>query len=102
MNLEQIYQLARDRTANSETITVGGTQQLGEKFQLTADVTFAHVEDTVASGGVEATPEIGTDYFFSTQLVATNLWMKSHTGVLGVRYYDTDLSETLSFMNWIL
>jgi hypothetical protein len=98
LNFEQIYQLAKDRTANSETVTVGGTQQLNEKFQLTADITFAHVDDTVASGGVAATPEIGTDYFFSAQLVGNNLLMKSDTGVFGVRYYDADTSSTLSFI----
>ena len=98
LNLEQIYQLAKDRTANSETVTVGGTQQVGEKFQVTADITFSHVDDTVASGGVEATPEIGTDYFFSGQLVGNNLLMKSDTGVFGVRYSDTDLSSTTSFI----
>lgn len=98
LNQEQIYQLARDRTANSETITIGGTQQLSNKYQLTADITFAHIDDTIASGGVEATPEIGADYYFSTQLVANNLLMKSDTCVLGLRYYDTDLSETISFI----
>ena len=98
LNHEQIYQLARDRTANSETVTVGGSQSLSEKFQVTADVTFAHVDATVASGGVLATPDTGTDYFFSTQLVANNFWMKSGTGVLGVRYYDTDLSSTISLI----
>ena len=98
LNVEQIYQLAKDRTANSETLSFGGTQKLGEKFQITADITFTHVEDTITSGGVAATPEIGTDYFFSAQFVGNNLLMKSDTGVLGVRYYETDLSNTLSFI----
>jgi len=98
LNHEQIYQLARDRTANSETVTVGGSQPVSEKFQVTADITFAHVDATVASGGVLATPDTGTDYFFSTQLVGNNLWMKYDTWVLGLRYYDTDLSSTVSLI----
>jgi hypothetical protein len=65
---------------------------------VTADITFAHVDATVASGGVPATPDTGTDYYFSTQLVGNNLWMKYDTGVLGVRYYDTELSDTISFI----
>ena len=98
LNPEQIYQLARDRTANSETVTVGGSQPVSEKFQVTADITFAYVDATVASGGVLATPDTGTDYFFSTQLVGNNLWMKYDTWVLGLRYYDTDLSSTVSLI----
>jgi tetratricopeptide (TPR) repeat protein len=98
LNIEQIYQLARDRTANSETVTVGGSQPVSEKFQVTADITFTHVDATVASGGVLATPDTGTDYYFSTQLVGNNLWMKYDTGVLGIRYYDTELSDTISFI----
>jgi len=98
LNIEQIYQLARDLTANSETVTVGGSQPVSEKFQVTADITFAHVDATVASGGVPATPDTGTDYYFSTQLVGNNLWMKYDTGVLGIRYYDTELSDTISFI----
>lgn len=98
LNLEQIYQLAKDRTANSETLTVGGAQQVNENFQVAADITFAHTDDTVASGGVAATPEIGTDLFFSTQLVGNNLLMKSDAWIFGVRYYDTDLSSTTSFI----
>ena len=98
LNLEQIYQLARDRTANSETVTVGGSQPVSKKFQVTADITFAHIDATVASGGVSATPDTGTDYFFSTQLVGNNLWMKYDTGVLGLRYFDTDSSSTISLI----
>lgn len=98
LNIEQIYQLARDRTANSETLTIGGSQPLSEKFQIIADITFAHEDDTVASGGVAATSDTGTDYFFSTQLVANNLIMKADTNIFGVRYYDTYLSDVTSFI----
>jgi tetratricopeptide (TPR) repeat protein len=98
LNIEQIYQLARDRTANSETVTVGGTQQLNEKFQVISDITFTHIEDTVASGGVAATVDTGTDYFFTAQLVGNNLLMKYDTTVLGLRYYDTNLTNITSFI----
>ncbi len=98
LNREQIIQLARDRTANSETVTIGGSQQLSKKFQLTADITLSHVGDTVASGGVAATPDTGTNYFLSTQLIANSLLMKSDTNIFGVRYYDIDSSDTISFI----
>lgn len=98
LNIEQIYQLARDRTANSQTLTVGGSQPVSEKFQATADITFSRVGDTVASGDVPATPGTGTDYFISTQLVGNNLLVKRDTGVLGIRYYNTRPSNTISLI----
>lgn len=98
LTIEQIYQLARDRTANSATITVGGSQPISEKFQANADITFSKVEGTEASGGVPATPSTGTDYFISAQIVGNNLILKRDTGVLGLRYLDTRLSNTWSLI----
>lgn len=98
LNIEQIYQLARDRTANSETVSVGGSMPVNKTFQLTGDLTFVHVGDTVASGGVDATPDTGTDFFFNTQLVGNSLLMKNDTNVFGIRFYDTEPSSITSFI----
>jgi tetratricopeptide (TPR) repeat protein len=98
LNIEQIYQLARDRTASSETFTVGGSQPLSEDFQLTADITFAHVSETVSSGGAPATPDTGTEYYINAQLVGNSIFRKYDTNILGVRYYQTDPSDTISFI----
>ena len=92
LNIEQIYQLARDQTANSETVTVGGSQPVSQSFQVTADITLTHAGDTVAS------PDTGTDYFLSTQLVGNNLLVKHDTSILRVRYYNTNPSSTISFI----
>ena len=98
LNVEQIYQLARDRTANSQTVTVGGTQQLDDTFQISTDITLSRVDSTIESGGVPATPGTGTDYFLSAQLVGNNLWMERDTGVLGLRYMNTEPSDTISLI----
>ena len=98
LNIEQIYQLARDRTANSQTTAVGGSLPLNKLFQLSADITFFHIGETEASGGVPATPDTGTDYYLTTQLIGSSLLMKNDTNVFGVRYYKTDPSDTISFI----
>ena len=98
LNIEQIYQLAQDRTADSQTVTLGGSQPLDERFTASADITFTRTDATVASGGVDATPETGTNYFFSTQLVGNNIFMARDTNVLGLRYYDTRLTSTISLI----
>jgi len=98
LSIEQIHQLALDRTADSSTITVGGSQPISEKFQANADITFSKVDGTEASGGVPATPSTGTDYFISAQIVGNNLILKRDTGVLGIRYLDTEQSDTWAFI----
>ena len=98
LSIEQIHQLARDRTADSATITFGGSQPISEKFQANADITFSRVDGTEASGGVPATPSTGTDYFLSAQIVGNNLILRRDTGVIGLRYLDTSLSDTWSII----
>jgi len=98
LNIEQIYQLAQDRTANNQTITAGASQRINVKFQATADITFSKTDATVASGGVAAIPETGTEYFIGTQLVGNNLLAEQDTGVLGLRYSSTKPSNTISLI----
>lgn len=104
LNVEQIYQLARDRTANSQSITAGGTQPINEKYQASADITLYQVDDTVASEGDTVIPEGTlategtTSYFINTQLIGNSLFLKYDTNVLGIRYNNTDSSNTISFI----
>lgn len=98
LNIEQIYQLAKDRTADSQSATIGGSQQLTENVQTIADITFLRVGDTAASGGVSATPEIGPDYYLNLQLISNNFFVKRDTNILGIRFYNTDTSNTTSLI----
>ena len=98
LNIEQIYQLAEDRTANSQTITAGGSQRLNIKYQLTADLTLSKTDATTASGNVAAIPGTGTDYFIGTQLVANNILFERDTGVLGIRYSNTEPASIISLI----
>jgi tetratricopeptide (TPR) repeat protein len=105
LNLEQIYQLARERTADTQTVTFGGTQLLNTTFQLTTDITVSHIDSTPATppsalipAGVPGTEEMGPDYYISTQLVGNSLLMKYDTNILGIRYHETDPSDTVSFI----
>lgn len=97
-NIEQIYHLAQNRTADSQLVTVGASQQLNKTFQLTGDVTLTRRDGTISSGGVAATPGSGTDMYLSAQLVGNNLLKQNDTGVLGLRYYDMDVSNTISLI----
>lgn len=104
MNIEQLHQLAKARSSDSQTVTVGGTQKLTDRFQVNLDVTLASTHSTDATTGipgvtdVPATPSTGTDFFISGQLVGSSLVVKNDTGVLGFRYFNTKASDTLALI----
>lgn len=88
-NEEDLYNLAQDRTARSKTASFGITQDLSEHWQLTAEATATRLSGTTASGGVEGFAATGTDFYFNTQLIASDLLMTGAIISFGLRYYDT-------------
>jgi hypothetical protein len=86
---DEVRQLARDRTASSKSGTLGIAQELNANYQLSFEVTATELSGTTASGGVEANPGTGVEYFYSTQLIGTNLFSLGDVTILGLRYFDT-------------
>ncbi len=91
---EQIRQLAIDRTAESKTVTLGISTPFGQRFQLNADVTSSQYGGTVASAGVPAVPDMGTQIFYSTSLVASGLFGGRDVSLLDLRYGQADTFTT--------
>lgn len=96
---DQIRQLAIDRTAQSKTTTLGIAQPLGQRFQLNADVTVTQLDGTVASGGVPALPNLGTQTFYSTSLVGSGLFGGNDVTVFNLRHGRSDAFTTDS-LTW--
>lgn len=94
---DQIRQLAIDRTAESKTTTLGLAKALGERFQLNADVTVTELGGTVASGGVPALPDLGTQTYYSTSLVGSGLFGGDAVTVFNLRHGRSDAFTTDSF-----
>jgi hypothetical protein len=88
-NQDEIYVLAKDRTARSKTATLGITQDLTKKLQLTAEGTASTLSGTISSGGVDGYLATGTDLFFNTQLIASDLFTANDIVAWGLRYYKT-------------
>jgi tetratricopeptide (TPR) repeat protein len=91
---DPIRQFAEDRTATTDTVTIGGSKPLSQRFLINADVTSTYTSSTTASGGVPANPAVGVDMYYSAQLVGSNLWQAGDTAVLGFRYADTHQTDT--------
>ncbi|MGE0385751.1 MAG: hypothetical protein AB7Q97_13550 [Gammaproteobacteria bacterium] len=83
-----IRSLARDRTAKSRTITLGGTWPFSDRFQINADISNLETTGTPASGAIPASPGTGMQWLYATQLVASNLLKTGDSAVVGFRYGD--------------
>ena len=94
VGLGNVNQWATDRTATSETLTIGGTQNLSTDWQLSIDATIANYSGTPASGTVDATPPPGLEYYGSVQLSGSNLWRENDSGTFGLRYSGGSSSST--------
>lgn len=98
---DEIQELAKDRTGHSTTVTLGASHPFSEKIQLSSDVTVSEQSGTKASGGVEAIPDTGKEYFYNVQLIGSSLFKSGDTSILGTRYSDTSTAKiyTLSLDN---
>lgn len=93
---DEVRDLARDRTATSRSFTLGITHPLSQKFQIGGEFMVSELTGTEASGGVEAVPGTGYEYFYSTQLIGSSLIMEGDITILGMRYSDTSSSDSVS------
>lgn len=84
----QIKALALDRTAVSSSYTLNLSQAIDQRFRLSGDVTSSRVGSTPASGGVEAIPGSGPDWYYNLQLIGTSLLADSDLSIIGLRYVD--------------
>ena len=92
----EVRQLARDRTATSRAFTFSVTHPLNHMLQINSDLTVSKFSSTPASGGVEAQPGSGYEYFYSLQLVGNSLIKEGDLAIIGLRFSDTDRSNVYS------
>jgi SPOR domain len=93
---QDVYNLALDRTAHNNLATLGVTQPLTERLQLSGDVTMSKLSDTPASGGVDAVPGTDNEFYYNLQLIGSNLIKDGDLTVLGLRYTDATTTRATS------
>jgi hypothetical protein len=96
---DEIRQIARDRSAESRTATLGVAKPIGQRFQLNADVTLTEIDATVASAGVPVIPSTGTQIYYSGSFVGTGLIGRGDVVIFNVRYGESP-DFTLSQLTW--
>jgi tetratricopeptide (TPR) repeat protein len=88
--------LAADRTAEVDTVSLGVSRPLGERFQWSVDVTGTRLSGTPASGGVPEMPGTGFDTSFGAQLIGSSLFSAGDMTIFGLRRYEGSTSTTSS------
>jgi len=106
---EELGQMALDRTATYTSASVGYSRYLTDRIQVSANVTAAHIDGTIASYGVDAMPSTGTELYYSAQVTGTSMIWDGDLFAAGVRLADREDSNTYALdlgtriplgMNW--
>jgi hypothetical protein len=90
----ELKQLAKDRSTDYRALSLSYSIPLGEKYQFSADVNASHLGSSPASGGVASIPDQGTEYYFSSQIVANNLFSRNDLSLAGLRFSNSKTNDT--------
>jgi hypothetical protein len=82
---DEIRQIARERTADGRTLTLGVAAPLAERWQINADVTVSELGETVASAGVAAVPSTGAQTYYSASFVGSALFATNDVSIFNLR-----------------
>jgi len=94
----QVRTLARDRTAQASTASIGVSIPIRDRFKLSMDVSVRQSDGTQASGGVAAIPATGAQMFYSGTIVGTDLLRQGDLTTLTTRYDSTRTRDLIRFL----
>src|SRR5437660_264977 len=87
--LDEIYQLAKDRTPITTNYSFTANKPLGARLQVTTIVSATETGATPASGGVAAVPASGLLLTYQGQLYGSSLWRTGDFHVLTLTHGNT-------------
>jgi len=91
---DEIRQIARERTADGRTATLGIAAPIAERWQVNADITVTEIGDSVASAGVAAVPGTGVQTYYSASFVGSALFGTSDVSIFNLRTGESDTFTT--------
>ena len=92
----EVRALAADRTAEADTVSLGVSHPLGERFQWSIDVTGTQLSTMPASGGVPELPGTGMEFSLGAQLIGNSLFRAGDASIFGLRRYQGNTTTTTS------
>ncbi len=98
MTNDEIYQLARDRTADSQNITLGASYPLKKNLRLYGDVSVINSSGTPAittPTTIAATEDSGDEYYYSLRMVGNGIINGDDVTTAGIRIFNgKDMNST--------
>ncbi|MGI9237076.1 MAG: SPOR domain-containing protein [Woeseiaceae bacterium] len=94
----QIRRLARDRTTQATTVSIGLSAPLGERLDLSLDASLRQADASVESGGVVARPDTGNEIFFNATVAATSLFKDNDLLLVSLRFDSLQSRDSARFM----
>lgn len=91
-----LHQLAEDRTLSSSFVTLGISQPVTDKLQVAGDISWSKLDGGQASGGVDVIEPSGNSFYYSVQMIGSNLIKEGDISTIGLRYADTKWRDTYS------
>jgi hypothetical protein len=88
--------LAVDRTAQADTLSLGVSRPLGDRFQWSVDVTGTEMSGMQASGGVPEIPGTGMQLSLGAQVMGTSLLRAGDMSIFGLRRFQSKSTTTTS------
>lgn len=92
---EEIYQLAKDRTSKGQNLIIGTNYQIDNDHQLYLSISYASVEETIASGGVDAIPATKDLHFFADYSIR-GFFHRDDYSSFGLRLSETASTNVIS------
>lgn len=90
---EEIYRLAVDRAATYNSASLGLSHPFSEHWQGSLDVNWTKVSDTPASGGVPRQLGTGDEFYYSAQLIGSNLTTDRDMVIAALRFADREFTD---------
>jgi hypothetical protein len=84
----EIDQFAIDRTPTYRSANIAYSRPITNKLSVSADVTATNISGTPPSGGVDGTLPIGTEFYYSAQLIGSSIFREGDIFIAGARYAD--------------
>ena len=97
-NENQIRRLARDRTAQARTGSLGMSWPVFDRFQMNADVTYAEFDETATSGGVDALAASDPQLYFMLNFIGSSVLKDGDTAIFELRHNQTRVAETVGLV----
>ena len=94
----QIRRLARDRTTQATTVSLGLSAPLGERLDLSLDASVRQADASIESGGVVARPDTGNEIFFNATVAAASFFKDNDLLLVSLRFDSLQSRDSARFM----